>query len=78
MGNYFRRTNFLILDRISEEYSYLQAKGKITCHPDLQFDVLNLKIDIDSNYSQEISIWPNDNNSNRWNIFRTTIIFIIF
>ena len=76
MGNCFRRKNVLICDKISEDYSYLQAKGKITCRSDPQFNIVNLKVDANGSYSEEIRILPNNENYKKWNVFRTSSLAI--
>ena len=47
---------------ISDDYSYLEAKDEIECRSDRKFNLLNLKIE---NYSQEIRICPNVENSEK-------------
>ena len=65
MGNCFHRKNVLLYGKISEGYNYLQAKGKITCSSDLQFNVLNLKVSIDGNYTEKRRVWSNEENSKK-------------
>ena len=76
MNNCFRRKKVLIYNKISKHYNYLQAKLKITYPSDPQFNVLNLKVDIDDNCTEEIRVQPNKENFKKWNIIHSTSLTI--
>ena len=59
----------LVCHKTSEDCSYLQVKGT-----DPQFNAFNLKVDTDGSCRKNTKVWPNKENSKKWNVFCTNFL----